>query len=133
MSPDGAWGRAPFREGRRGSYNVMPESQDLVALCGMLPPEVLEIIRKKVYERKAQDRCDIGWKPILECIKRLDKNWCYKHFLETGWAVTGGNMKDFLEWQVENIWDCAVDYACESRRPLHCEGYGVYTITCRCY
>ena len=109
----------------------MPECQDLVALCGMSPPEVLEISRKKPVEAKVQERCRMGWKPILECIKRLDKKWCYKRFLERGWAVTG-NMEGFLNWQVENIWDCAVAYAYESRRPLYCEGCDTYTLRCPC-
>lgn len=44
---------------------MMPERQDLDALCHMLPPEILEIIRENVYTAKLQERRDMGWNKVL--------------------------------------------------------------------
>lgn len=53
----------------------MPEHQDLVTLCHMLPAELLENVREKVYVAKLQDRLDIGWGPVLKEIRQRQAWW----------------------------------------------------------
>ena len=66
----------------------------------------------------------------LEYFKLLDKERSYIHFLKVGWEKAG-NMEDFLDWEVDNNWDWAVQYTHNSRRPLYCVGCEEYSIRCR--
>lgn len=58
----------------------MSEHQDLVALCHMLPIEIVEIIRKKVNAAKLQEWRDMGWQPVLAEIHQLEKKEILQSF-----------------------------------------------------
>lgn len=47
----------------------MSDCQDLIASCNMLSPEILEIVRMRVYVAKLQERRDMGWSPLLAEIR----------------------------------------------------------------
>ena len=61
----------------------------------------------------------MGWELILNHLKLRDADRSYSHFLGVGWEETG-NVEDFLDWQVDNIDNLAVDYAYLNGPPLYC-------------
>lgn len=98
---------------------MMPERQDLDALCHTPPLEILEIIRENVYTAKLQERRDMGWNKVLgEIRNQSNKKIFYERFVKTGLDISNGQIEEFLNWFTNHINDVATDFALGTDRKI---------------